>query len=560
MSNHHQEEENKSKAEIQHSDSSLVTNTSTTKRKEKRKNSDQNTQSQMTVSSSSISKHEERLPFPRFGEKLDQKSTLPQEQINQMINERKNILFQLLKVDRQRREKDISIGEFIPEENAVKTIQMKGKIGSDMGFTIRKENLCERIRKNPTVYVEGLDEKLIIRQDSENAFRFLHIEEALYLIDVGSLILIVEKEPYQLCHLEIQEKKVIEARVGYLVASVQEAFALFIRHSSISKHFFRNPEDLINSFLAYSYLKKLGFSIQRHDKDREEKKKKKQLERQIKYKKQKEELKNNIIDTTHEEDISGEDQLLPPQTSNTENEKKKRKIDNTENLEKPQLQSFDTPKVITSKQQNKANSRVLWSTFEWFSQQTANDEFHDAISPLIYNLELKDEQLLEQQQLFNTLNIIKCGLCSYSSPMRDVMNTTTSADSSSSTDMMDFSTHSTEGTIKAFEPIMFDVWKPGVSLNDSPSMIIIVTSFSNSTVPTINDIFKVSEQGARFNQIPIFHCVIGESGSVMFMNLCPCEIENLLLTPLMPSQATSDTTTTMTTMLPSDHTDQYNRE
>ncbi|KAF0981405.1 hypothetical protein FDP41_012515 [Naegleria fowleri] len=323
--------------------------------------------------------------------------------------------------------KDISIGEFIPEENAVKTIQMKGKIGSDMGFTIRKENLCERIRKNPTVYVEGLDEKLIIRQDSENAFRFLHIEEALYLIDVGSLILIVEKEPYQLCHLEIQEKKLLRL-------------------------------------------------------------------------------------------------------------------------------------VITSKQQNKANSRVLWSTFEWFSQQTANDEFHDAISPLIYNLELKDEQLLEQQQLFNTLNIIKCGLCSYSSPMRDVMNTTTSADSSSSTDMMDFSTHSTEGTIKAFEPIMFDVWKPGVSLNDSPSMIIIVTSFSNSTVPTINDIFKVSEQGARFNQIPIFHCVIGESGSVMFMNLCPCEIENLLLTPLMPSQATSDTTTTMTTMLPSDHTDQYNRE
>ncbi|KAG2387782.1 hypothetical protein C9374_001376 [Naegleria lovaniensis] len=511
MLNSHHEENNSepindiSHVEIHHSDPTIGTILSKTKRSDKRKNSNQSTQN--PVPTPSRTKYEEKLPFPRFGEKLDQKATLPKEQVNEMVNERKNILFSLLKVDRQRREKDISIGEFIPELNAVKTLQMKGKIGSDMGFSVRKENLCERIRNNPAVYVEGLDEKLIIRQDSENAYRFLHIEEALYLIDIGALILIFEKEPYQLCNLSIQEKKVI-ARVGHVVASIQEAFALFIRHSSISKHFFRNPEDLINSFLAYSYLKKLGFSIQRHDKDREEKMKTK-LERQKMKKNQKEETK--IEDSTHE-NVSTQDQLQHPRT---ENEKKKRKIDSNEKLEKTPLQSFDTPTPIMPK---KSSTRVLWSTFDWFSQQQVSEDFETNVIPLAYNLELKDEQLLEQQLLFDTLNIIKSGI--YISHDKSIITTDSSLRST-----LGSSSHSSMGSS---EQIMFDVWKPGVSFNEPPSMIIIVTSFSNSTVPTINDIFKVGEHGS--NQIPIFHCVIGDGGSVMFMNLCPCEIENLYLT------------------------------
>ena len=51
-----------------------------------------------------IQQAKERLPFPRFGEKLDQRAIISKEELDLRINERKESLYTLLQQERSKRE------------------------------------------------------------------------------------------------------------------------------------------------------------------------------------------------------------------------------------------------------------------------------------------------------------------------------------------------------------------------------------------------------------------------------------------------------------------------
>ncbi|EFC44380.1 predicted protein [Naegleria gruberi] len=333
--------------------------------------------------------------------------------------------------------------------NAVKVLHLKGKLTANMGFSVRRENLCPRLDQYPSVYIEGLDLKIISRQDGERAFKFLHIEEALYLIDVGTLILIHEKDPMDIKTIEVDSKS-YNVRCGNVISTVQEAYSLFLRYSNQLNSLYKYPEDLLNSFIAYSYLKKLGFSVQRHSID-------------------------HII--------------------KDEKESKKRKVENNTPIETKQTKSQSKRK----KKERKACDFPNTYPYTMTNQESIDVLSDESNKPLVYNMKLEDSQELNLQQLFNTLNIVQ-----HEKFNSNVNNET--------------------------ERIMFDVWKSGTTdLKSPPAMVVIITSFSRSTVPPIEDVFRMHNM---FGTIPIFYCMVGDSGSILFMNIAPFEIENLN----MPSQ------------------------
>ncbi|KAL9644348.1 hypothetical protein ABK040_005807 [Willaertia magna] len=411
--------------------------------------------------------------FPKYGEKLHQNSTLDDEGKDRMLKERKEILFEALNSTKIKRLNDISIGEYIPQLNVVRLIQLKGKVGNQTGFSKRKEELSEEIQQNPILYVEGLTKQNLNFQQREKAFRMFYPEEALYLMDSGLLCLIVENQPSKLETILLEEQS-FTVRTGYIIPSIQEAYSLLLSHST-------TPSYLLNSFMVYAYLRRLGFIVYRHDplklqravneegKEEKDTKKRKMNNIKTKYyeKKQRGRRKNIEIDIP-----------TPSEDSISRNwwEEKEELIEDVMNC------TVDNNKVF------------IGSDF-------LSD--HSLTTPLICDLYLEDTQCIEYYKIYEALNVIQL---SYSTNLNELNN-------------------SSELSV-ALPPVMFDVWKSGsCEKKGPPSMIIIVTSFSQSTVPEFGELFKIFQQ---YHPFPIFYSVVGDTGSIMFLNLCPFEIENLI--------------------------------
>jgi len=288
---------------------------------------------------------------------------------------------------------------------------------------------------------------------------------------LGSLVILHEKSPQQLISVRVENEQVM-ARSCHVISTIQESYSLFMKGSS---SMFETPEDLLNTFLGYSYLRKLGFIVHRHDVDR-----------------------------------------LP-----CENDSKKRKVDKKQS-EKNVVKQKKKPKERRVKQSSADSMTLRPQTDEcrgWWISEPIDDVMEQcddtdslapnnlflgcdflqdhSVMPLITDLHLNDAQMVEMEKIFHTLNIIN-----------DSHHT--------------FKTNASFTSAK--KDMIFDVWKAGSETNEPPSMILIISSFSKSTIPPIDKIFFLSQQ---FGSIPIFNCVVGDTGSIMFMNLCPFEIDNI---------------------------------
>jgi hypothetical protein len=446
---------------------------------------------------------------------------LNEQQRREILEERKQIFYKSISQLKVRKVKEMTIAEYVPELNMILVIQAKGKVVQTMGIRVTKVSLPVQYNKYP-LYFELADitrdkfAKIISAYKSSHRVHLLYPEEALYLIDSNSLALyssdsnMNRNDSTSMQHLvdfELMNEgsntiEHLKLRSGHLCTSIQDSYSLLLRNS--------DPR-LLNIFIVYSYLKRLGFVVRRHERNgrpamgvasdaliqptkdiekgkpaRPKKGKQNEHNAAAYHEKLIQEVKQRYPDAKSrgwwipEQDL----QQIRETKSSVDTEyaeifDKKTWNDLWEKMNRESMESFSS------------NSDFILGSQEFFSTNNEPDR------PLIEELQLKDGQRIKMERLYQTLDIIK------KQPL-EMDDTKTS---------------------EFIEPIVFDVWKSNTYRNrlDKPDFVVVVQHFSEHSVQ-ISQLFSIWH---KFQPATLYHALVGDSGTVTFMSLQSAELDFL---------------------------------
>ncbi|KAL0481005.1 exportin [Acrasis kona] len=416
-----------------------------------------------------------------------------------LLKEKREGYLALLETVHRKKRRDMCIGEYIESVNMVRLIQQKGKLVQMMG-TLRKDVTvppllyCDAIVTDNTG-MPTMTDKLVISQQSQSS-RYLHPEEALYLIDNSQLVMYYNPPEQETELMDVIVKnstggvdKVMKMRNGKCVTSVQQAFG-------IMGHNFKNNQ-FLNIYKLYSHFRRAGYNISRHNKEHFPEK---QEDTFAKFMgsffgnpKKRNAIDPGRVRTGGPKNVGKLKRKREQQEERLAKRVKKYEegASKDENEEKCRGWYEDDLMPVQDKTLNKVDPDEP----VWGSQESYQSE-----KPLICDLNLKSGMNLKLADLFDTINVIK-----------DVKYTK---------DIPSIEGH-----------LLFDVWVVGKSgkrrTNESPLLTVCIKEYEENVEINYSECPVMRYWKMLGTDTPLHYAVMGNTSTTLFIQLKPCEVANL---------------------------------